>query len=153
MNTTSPQESKNTYPGDLARPEDIQLLADEYKKAAQGLLPLGKKGKPLTRAPYRLVAIHAIELYLNAYLLRCGYDTSKIRALKHDLGARAQLATEKGLSLRKLTLQHIISLTDKREYLVARYGPEMSSTTSQINRLSATLDEVSQKSQSLAPTI
>ncbi|HEX2752058.1 MAG TPA: hypothetical protein PLW48_05320 [Alphaproteobacteria bacterium] len=44
MDATTPQENKSTYPGDLARPEDIQLLADEYRKAAQVLLPLGKKG-------------------------------------------------------------------------------------------------------------
>jgi hypothetical protein len=32
-----------------------------------------------------------------------------------------------------------------REYLVTRYGPEMTSTASQINRLTATLEEVAIK--------
>lgn len=32
-----------------------------------------------------------------------------------------------------------------REYLITRYGPELASTLSQINRLSATLEEVATK--------
>ncbi|WP_245478528.1 hypothetical protein [Mesorhizobium sp. M4B.F.Ca.ET.049.02.1.2] len=57
------------YPGELASPQQIHELAEEYRKAAHQLLPLGRAGKPLTRAPFRLSAIHAIELYLTALLL------------------------------------------------------------------------------------
>lgn len=145
MKIDNPENGKNKYPGELAQPDDIHLLADEYKKAAQAVLLLAKKGKPLTRAPYRLMAIHAIELYLNVFLLRSGIDSTTIRGLRHDLKARAKLAAEKGLMLRKRTQKHLESLTENREYLVSRYGPEMSSTMSQLNRLSATLEEVAKK--------
>jgi hypothetical protein len=36
-------------------------------------------------------------------------------------------------------------MVGNREYLVTRYGAEMTSTVSQINRLTATLDEVANK--------
>lgn len=133
------------YPGEHARPGDIRLLADEYRKAAQALILLGKSGKPLTRAPYRLVAIHAIELYLNAFLLQSGCSAGQIRGLQHDFGARARLAVEKGILLRKRTFEHIVSLTGNREYLVSRYGPEMTTRSSEINRLNATMEELAKK--------
>lgn len=37
------------------------------------------------------------------------------------------------------------SLSQDREYLITRYGPELAATTSQINRLTATLEEVAAK--------
>jgi hypothetical protein len=42
-------------------------------------------------------------------------------------------------------MAHLESMTGKREYLVSRYGPEMAATVSQVNRLTATLDEVADK--------
>jgi len=36
-------------------------------------------------------------------------------------------------------------MAGNREYLVTRYGPEMAATISQINRLTATLEEVANK--------
>jgi hypothetical protein len=47
--------------------------------------------------------------------------------------------------LRELTLKHLGELSESREYLVTRYGPELASTASQINRLTATLGEVAKK--------
>ena len=133
------------YPGGSARPLQVRALADEYRKAAAVLLKLGERGKPLTRAPFRLTAIHAVELYLNAFLLARGHGAEKIRGLQHDLPARAELAIDGGLSLRKRTLEHIRSLSAGREYLVSRYGPELAASMSQVNRLIATLDEVANK--------
>lgn len=133
------------YPGGSARPDQVRALADEYRKAAAVLLKLGERGKPLTRAPFRVSAIHAVELYLNAFLLARGIEAEKIRGLQHDLPARAALAIAGGLSLRKRTLEHIRSLSAAREYLVSRYGPELAAPMSQINRLIATLDEVANK--------
>lgn len=133
------------YPGELASPQQVHALAEEYRKAAHLLLQLGKTGKPLTRAPFRMTAIHAIELYLNAVLLQHGHAPNQIRRLQHDVWARAELAMATGLLLRKRTAAHLRSLSRSREYLVTRYGPEMVATASQVNRLTATLDEVAKK--------
>jgi hypothetical protein len=50
-----------------------------------------------------------------------------------------------GLILRKLTLAHLVRMTEDREYLVSRYGPELSGTLSESNRLMATLNEIAKK--------
>jgi hypothetical protein len=133
------------YPGELATPNDIHRLAAEYRKAAHHLLELGQRGDPFSRAPYRLSAIHAIELYLSALLLHKGHGSSSIRGLQHDLGARVDLAITSGLKLRARTVTHLHTMTSTREYLVTRYGPEMTATVSQINRMTATLEEVATK--------
>ncbi|MER8822730.1 hypothetical protein [Mesorhizobium sp. M0619] len=133
------------YPGELASPQQIHELAEEYRKAAALLLQLGRSGKPLTRAPFRLSAIHAIELYLTALLLHRGHNPNQIRKMQHNLAERTERALEVGLRLRAKTANHLQSLSQNREYLVTRYGPELAATTSQINRLTATLEEVAVK--------
>ncbi|WP_246696331.1 hypothetical protein [Mesorhizobium sp. SARCC-RB16n] len=133
------------YPGELASPQQIYELAEEYRKAATLLLPLGRSGKPLTWAPFRLSAIHAVELYLTALLLHRGHNPNEIRKMQHDLAARTEHALQAGLRLRVKTANHLRSLSQNREYLVTRYGPELAATVSQINRLTATLDQVAAK--------
>ncbi|BAB52590.1 hypothetical protein [Mesorhizobium japonicum] len=133
------------YPGELASPRQVHELAEEYRKAASLLLQLGRPGKPLTRAPFRLSAIHAIELYLTALLLHRGHNPNQIRKMQHDLSKRTEQALEAGLRLRAKTAKHLQSLSQNREYLVTRYGPELAATASQINRLTATLEEVAVK--------
>jgi hypothetical protein len=61
------------------------------------------------------------------------------------MAARTDLAISGGLHLRKRTATHLHAMAESREYLVTRYGPEMTTTVSQINRLTATLDEVASK--------
>jgi hypothetical protein len=137
--------TSGNYPGELASPRQVYELAEEYRKAAHHVLLLGRPRKPLTRAPFRLSAIHAIELYLSALLLQRGCAPEQIRGMQHDLMARAKLAVMEGLRLRKRTIDHLQSLSQNREYLVIRYAPELVGTTSQINQLTATLDEVAKK--------
>lgn len=132
------------YPGEAATPAELVRLADQYLVAARTLREIGRRGDPLSRAPYRLNAIHAIELYLNAYLLGAGHPAKDLRRHHHDLGARTDLALEAGLHLRKRTAAHLRSLSETREYLVSRYDPAISSA-SQLNRLEATLDEIAKK--------
>lgn len=105
---------------------------------------LGRRSEPLSFAPFRLTAIHAAELYLSALLVHGGRSVADVRALGHDVAARANLASELGLKLRKRTLQHLGALRESREYLVSRYGVETRSL-SQVNRLIATLEELSEK--------
>jgi hypothetical protein len=129
----------------LATAAQIKLLADEYRGAAHDLLIRGRKGQPSSWAPARMTAIHAIELYLNALPLAKGHTAAEIRGLQHDLAKRAELAAVKDLGLRRRTLQHLGSLSEGREYLVTRYGPEFGGSWTQLNRLLATLDEVRAK--------
>lgn len=137
------------YPGAVAEPADLVRLADEYRAAALVIAPLGRRGEPISHAPYRLTAIHAIELYLNGLLLHAGHEPSSIRGLQHDLASRAELAFSSGLTLRKRTGAHLKAMTSAREYLVTRYGPELTPTLSQLNRLAATLEEVAAKVRSI----
>ena len=139
-------KSKSDYPGESARPHEIQQLADAYKQASTLLLSdHGRQRSPLSWAPYRQIAIHSIELYLNALLLSKGSAASRVRGFHHDLGSRVQASTTAGLKLRKRTESHLRKISASREYLITRYGPEMTSTLSEINRLTATLEEVATK--------
>ena len=133
------------YPGQSATASQILQLADEYRKAAQALVQQGRRGAPLSWAPCRLAAIQAIELYLNALLLHIGLEASAIRGMQHNLAKRTDQATAAGLKLRKRTAAHLTAMEGSREYLVTRYGPEMTGTVSQINRLIASLEEVAAK--------
>ena len=135
-------ERRKFTPGDEATSQQVLELAHEYCRAAEALLPIGRRRNPLSRAPYRLVAIQAIELYLNAFLLARGQTAASLRAMGHDLERRGSLAAKAGLKLRKKTGAHLTKLAETREYLVSRYGPELTGRKSELNRLKATLDQV-----------
>ena len=137
-------EGQTFYPGESATPRQFVLLADEYHRAAVALMEIGRRGQPLSRAPYRLVAIHAIELYLNALVLASGHPPDRLRGLHHNLVARLQCALRANLHLRTRTVRHLEMLSETREYLTTRYDPA-GSVISELNRLSATLAEVAEK--------
>jgi len=67
-------------------------------------------------------------LYLNAFLLAAGDPPQKVWAHFHNLADRTNSAVGRGPILRKLTLAHLIRMTEDREYLITRYGPEVSGT-------------------------
>ncbi len=138
-------EISKPYPGTNAGPPEIFALAAEYHSAAEILNLEGRPQQPISRAPARLCAIHAIELYLNAFLLAAGDPPERVRAHFHNLADRADSAVGRGLILRKLTVAHLVQMTEDREYLISRYGPELSGTLSESNRLMATLNEIAKK--------
>lgn len=123
---------------------ELRLLADEYRSAAHALRQLGRPRTPRSRAPFRLAAIHAIELYLNALLLHLGLEPARVRGLQHDLAKRAALAADAGLKLKAKTVTHLAALALNREYLATRYCPELQNA-SELTRLVATLDEIATK--------
>ncbi|HEX4534009.1 MAG TPA: hypothetical protein VH000_07245 [Rhizomicrobium sp.] len=133
------------YPGDSATVEQVLRLAEAYRAATAMLLLQEPSGDGPTRAPCRLSAIHAIELYLDALLLRSGHTASSIREMGHDLAARTELAVADGLCLRDRTAKHLAAMSSNKEYVTTRYDVEMSATLSQLNRLTATLEEVASK--------
>lgn len=140
------------YPGETATPEQVRLLADEYCRAAHLLQQQGRAGEPISRAPFRLCAIHATELYLNAFLLHCGLTAADLRRMGHDVAARAERARAKGLVLRANTSAHLNQLVECREYLVTRYDTERSARPSHSNRMLATLDELARKVSNVLAT-
>ncbi|GCA49900.1 hypothetical protein KGO5_02346 [Sinorhizobium sp. KGO-5] len=117
-------------------------MATQYRGAAVKLSAGSTKPYHI---PQRLLALHAIELYLNALLRAKGVDHETIRDIRHDLGESTRMAVAAGLVLRKRTVAHLGTLSSSTEYLVVRYAPELTSTLSQVNRVMATLDELSQK--------
>ena len=139
-----------SYPGDQTGPISLRLLADQYRRAAMLLRDSGQRDHPMSWAPFRLTAVQAIELYLTAFLLHRGSETIEIRRMGHHLGLRAEAAAAAGLQLRKRTHEHLVSLSASREYLITRYCPEGLESASQINRLTATLSEVTHKTAVVA---
>ena len=140
------EKQAQAYPGSKATVEELVQLAEVYRDASQVLLQTAKKGGRLSYAPARLCAIHAIELYLNAFLRFSGTSPEQIRARVHNL---ADANFVEALRLRKKTSIHLIDLTERREYLITRYAPELTSQLTELNRLTATLHEVRAKLVSL----
>ncbi|NKJ40169.1 hypothetical protein [Rhizobium sp. SG570] len=130
------------YPGKAADVRRILDLAAQYRDAAK---TLGEDVSKLNHLPQRLLALHSIELYLDALLLANGLDRETVCGFERDLNARTRIAMDIGLVLRKRTAAHLATLSSSREYLAVSYGSETTATLSQINRVMATLDEVSLK--------
>lgn len=82
------------YPGTGADPEDILRLAEEYRDAAHTLLAQRCRKGPNSLAPIRFCAIHAIELYLNVFLLRLGEPPEQLRGRQHNLAEQAAVLTQ-----------------------------------------------------------
>ncbi|MCZ8158299.1 MAG: hypothetical protein O9256_00140 [Rhizobiaceae bacterium] len=136
-------EHRNSYPGSKATVREIIDLADSYYHAARVLLDdNSKKMVPYSSAPARMAAIHAIELYINAFLRHEGSAPEDVRKRMHHL---AEPNLVRKLKLRKRTAEHLDAMTTRREYLIARYAPERVTDHTQLNRLYATLDEVMKK--------
>ncbi|WP_247221075.1 hypothetical protein [Shinella oryzae] len=134
-------------PADFCKAADVRgilNLAARYRDAA---ITLGERLSKPNHLPRRLLALHSIELYLDALLLANGYDGETIRGIERDFNKRTRIATDIGLVLRKRTAAHLATLSSSREYLAVSYGPETTATLSQMNRVMATLDELSLKVQ------
>ncbi|WP_131829860.1 hypothetical protein [Consotaella salsifontis] len=127
----------------------IFLLAEQYRAAALALFGSSRPRVALSHAPWRLMAAHSVELYLNAFLLAAGLDQKSIRKLQHDLVARAELAGEKGLVLRRRTVGHLKQMMETREYLSVRYYPQALANFLPPSRTFATLTEVANKTAKL----
>ena len=104
-------EGHKFYPGEEATPEQVLRLANEYELAARQLAQCGRRGEPLSRSPFRLLAIHAIELYLNAFLLAAGQPAGNLTGLRDDVFARAEMASAQRLRLKNRTTEHLRQLS------------------------------------------
>jgi hypothetical protein len=132
----------SNYPGHQAHVDEIIELANAYYAAALDLFKSNQSQSQLSYAPARLCSIHAIELYLNAFLRYHGVPPEEIRGRMHNL-ADPKFVTV--LKLKKKTATHLAAMTEKREYLISRYAPELACQHTELNRLTATLVEVMTK--------
>ncbi len=130
------------YLGKAADVRGILDLATRYRDAAN---TLGEGVSKPNHLPRRLLALHSIKLYLDALLLANGLDRETIRGFEGDFNERTRIAMDIGLVLRKRTAAHLATLSSNREYLAVSYGSETTATLSQMNRVMATLDELSLK--------
>ena len=151
LNQTAASESEipKGYPGNDATVGQLIMLADQYCTAAHALLPQSCANDVKSSAPARLCAIHAIEVYLNAFLAFHEMSAEQIRGLQHNLAERARLSVAKGLCFRAKTAEHLVRLNDQREYLLVRYGADGMKGLSELTRVFATLREVSEKVRSV----
>lgn len=120
-------------------------LAASYAEAAEKLKELWKKGVPLSQAPFRFVAIHAIELYLNAYLETNDHDPKEIRGLQHDLQKKTNCAMADGLKLKLRTVKYLGKLTANADYTCARYKPASLKQPAPPSQLLAAMNDVKDK--------
>ncbi|MEM9797371.1 MAG: hypothetical protein AAF919_12835 [Pseudomonadota bacterium] len=132
------------YPGSQAELHEIVDLAEIYFDTAEKMFSDRVKGEGLAHAPARFCAIHAIELFLNAFLKSEGDRPAQIRGRLHNLCNERFISD---LRLKKKTAEHLREITERREYLIARYAPDRTSQHTQINRLQATLREVRKKTR------
>lgn len=138
-------EGQKFYPGDAATADELLQLAREYRQAATHLASTGRRKAPWSLWPYRLAAIQSVELYLDAYLLRNGHRPAQVRAMQHDLDERVRAADKFKLNLKKRTREQLRRITEAREYLIVRYGPEQRGTLSPPNLMQSILDDVANK--------
>jgi len=130
------------YPGDQANVDEVLALADQYARCARHLYNGLNAAKPLQVAPARFCAMHALELYRNALARSLGERNADVRSRVHNLYDPVHVAV---LRLRKATAKHLYDLSERREYLIARYGPECTDQHLPMDTLLSTLNEVSEK--------
>lgn len=94
------------------------ILADDYLNAARTAAAGVKSARS---GPVRLLALHACELFLKAYLRETGSTHASMRKLNHDLAAHADLAMERGLALGKARYNDLRVVTEIKDYVGARY--------------------------------
>jgi hypothetical protein len=145
MSCPTRSEDPAPYPGSGASPQEITRFAQAYHSSALLLIEAGRGREAVDRAPGRYCALHAIELYLHAFLREAGEAPARLRAHPHNFGMHAALAMERGLVLRRKTALHLAQLSSKRDYLVVRYGPDCMDAVCELNRLVASLEEIARK--------
>ncbi len=118
-------------------------LARQYQQAAYVLRANISDGNAQCEAAWRHNAIHAIELFLSAFLCENGVSEKDIRALQHDLFQRAEMAKTHGLYLETPTRNTLRSMSERREYLLVRYDTGQKLTS--LRNLCTTLDEIAGK--------
>jgi hypothetical protein len=122
-----------------ASPHEMLTLADAYAASADQLLEQYGAGKRDLRLPAHLCAMHAVELYLHAFLRFRGATSKDIKSRQHNF-EHEEFCERLGLDQK--TREHLKRLSDRNEYLLVRYRPERVGDLSQANRMQRTLKAV-----------
>jgi hypothetical protein len=134
------------YPGDTATPKQLRKLADKYFCAAKAAHAAAgnesKKARKLSLAPARFLQIHAIELLMNAWLLRAGVTSEAVRGMQHSFQKRIEEGKKRGLCLPEATIEHLARIDSAREYVVVRYDPSHNGWLSEPTRLEKSLQDI-----------
>ncbi len=125
-----------------ATPQDVLAVAGSYAEAADHLFAQHRTAKPDLNMPARLCALHAVELYLHAFLRFRGASAKQIRARSHSLWHEE---FNKVLDLDPKTRQHLQDLSSERVYVSVRYPIDHVSRPCPINRMERTLEAVREK--------
>jgi hypothetical protein len=136
MNMMSPKPC----PGDTATARQLFELATQFHRGAEALF-----ADKAHAVPSRLLALQAIEGYLIAFVRHVGRTNDEVRLTNHDVVRLADIGADNGLALRSRLHGHLVKITKNREYLIVRYGPEVTGLTSQTTELQATMNELSAK--------
>lgn len=122
--------------------EGLLRLAHQYGVAACDLRARVEIG---SFAPFRFCVLQAVELCLSALLLHGGSSAKEIRAMEHNLGARARSCARLNLTFRKKSLALLDDLSAKRHYLAVRYSSSLPNNDIHINQLMSLLVETIEK--------
>jgi hypothetical protein len=126
----------------LASPQAVLDLAGNYRAAADHLFAAFRNGNRQFDLPARLCALHAVELYLHAFLRFRGVACGHIKARHHNLWHEEFCHR---LELDAKTSQHLKDLSENREYRAVRYPDGQQARLSQTNRMARTLGAIREK--------
>jgi HEPN domain-containing protein len=130
------------YPGDHIDGVALLGMAKSYHEAADRLRAALTPCKNGDYAPWRLLALHAIELYLSAAMLRHDHDMAVVRSSSHDLEKKLNLLLKDGMRFSEKTCHVLRLVSQDRHYVRARYAPDMVKEMMPITRLNAALSDV-----------
>lgn len=98
-------------------PYGIFVLADAYLDTAA----LTFAHRPHSPQPIRMLAYHAAELFLKAFLRAHRWQVTELRSLQHDLPRMLQAAETLGLGLPWKHVALVKKIEDRNDYVRVRY--------------------------------
>jgi|OM-RGC.v1.024672236 hypothetical protein len=125
-----------------ATPHDVLVLAAKYAEAADCLFAEHRRSQSDLNLPARLCALHAVELYLHAFLRYRGASAKQLRTRNHGLWHDE---FNRCLDLDAKTRQHLQDLSDQKAYLSVRYPNDPVQRPCPINRMERTLEAIREK--------
>ncbi len=99
-------------------PYGVFLLADDFLEGAQRTFG-GRISSD--NSPARLLAYHAIELFLKTFLRSHGEEVTKLRSYNHDLTGMLGAAIAYGLSPSSKVVDRLRQVEDNNDYVRCRY--------------------------------
>ncbi len=115
-NTLHLRAGKNDHKGTTAA--GLYFLAEDFLRAAK---LTAEDRRTLTGGPSRLLALHACELFLKAYLLHAAATFRPSQLRTHNFAKLYKLATAADLRVTKSSADGLLRATELAEHNRARY--------------------------------